>query len=87
MLLRKLSIALDPTLDLALLERQMAIIRSSVFLRRVVEKEHLTQDPEFGASPLPGTPPIGGVPADVVSSAESLKGAVTVAPSEFYRDQ
>jgi capsular exopolysaccharide synthesis family protein len=39
------------TFDLASIEGQMAIIRSTVFLRRVVEKERLVNDPEFGSAP------------------------------------
>ena len=42
------AILTDVNFDLAMIESQMAIIRSSVFLRRVVEKEHLVSDPEFG---------------------------------------
>lgn len=34
--------------DLGVVESQMAIIRSTVFLGRVVEKERLISDPEFG---------------------------------------
>ncbi len=41
----------DVTFDLASIEGQMAIIRSTVFLRRVVEKERLVNDPEFGSAP------------------------------------
>lgn len=37
------AIAADTTLDIAMLEGQMAIIRSTLFLRRVVEKEHLAE--------------------------------------------
>ena len=39
----------DDRLDYAMIDSQMAIIRSTVFLRRVVEKEHLVSDPEFGS--------------------------------------
>lgn len=35
------AIITDGTLDVAMLEGQMAVLRSTVFLRRVVEKEHL----------------------------------------------
>ncbi len=42
------AILTDVNLDFAMVESQMAIIRSTVFLRRVVEKEHLASDPEFG---------------------------------------
>jgi capsular exopolysaccharide synthesis family protein len=41
----------EPTLDFATIENQLAIIRSTVFLRRVVEKERLVSDPEFGSGP------------------------------------
>ena len=41
----------DAVLDLPVIESQMAIIKSSSLLRRVVEKERLVNDPEFGASP------------------------------------
>src|SRR5687767_1930867 len=40
----------DVALDFASIESQMAIIRSSVFLQRVVEKERLVSEPEFGSS-------------------------------------
>ena len=35
----------DADLDMAMIESQMAIIRSTVLLRRVVEKEHLVAPP------------------------------------------
>src|SRR5262249_25386442 len=38
------AILTDVNLDFAMIESQMAIIRSSVFLRRVVEKENLAAD-------------------------------------------
>jgi polysaccharide biosynthesis transport protein len=41
----------DAGLDFAVVESQMAIIRSSVFLRRVVDKERLVSDSEFGSGP------------------------------------
>jgi exopolysaccharide transport family protein len=43
----------DVNLDLAMIESQIAIVRSTVFLRRVVEKEKLTSDPEFGSDGAP----------------------------------
>src|SRR5579862_9048420 len=48
----------NPTVDNqdmadAMVASQMAIIQSSVFLRRVVEKARLTSDPEFGSKPTP----------------------------------
>ena len=47
------AILTDVNLDFAMVESQMAIIRSSVFLRRVVEKERLVTDPEFGSRAPP----------------------------------
>jgi succinoglycan biosynthesis transport protein ExoP len=47
------AILTDVNLDFAMVESQMAIIRSSVFLRRVVEKENLVADPEFGTRAPP----------------------------------
>jgi capsular exopolysaccharide synthesis family protein len=70
------------TLDLAMIESQMAIIRSTVFLRRVVEKEHLGSDPEFGSGPSQSEPNQGAhgqpISPDVARSIEALKGAVSV---------
>jgi polysaccharide biosynthesis transport protein len=45
-------------LDVANIENQLAIIKSTVFLQRVVEKLDLTTDPEFG-SRHPAAPPAG----------------------------
>ena len=45
----------DVNLDFAVIESQMAIIRSTVFMRRVVEKEGLVSDPEFGSGPPQGS--------------------------------
>ena len=39
----------DAVLDLAAIENQMAIIRSTVLLKRVAERERLLNDPEFGS--------------------------------------
>ncbi len=41
--------ALD--LDFNVIESQIAIIKSAMLLRRVVEKERLYEDPEFGVAP------------------------------------
>jgi capsular exopolysaccharide synthesis family protein len=38
-----------PFLDVPVIESQLAIIRSTVFLRRVVERTNLVSDPEFGS--------------------------------------
>ncbi|HEY8161036.1 MAG TPA: polysaccharide biosynthesis tyrosine autokinase [Methylocystis sp.] len=90
----------DTELDMATIENQIAIINSSGLLRRVVEKERLVNDPEFGVArrreASPGlfaslfglfskssaekkgamTEPL---PAEIVATVESLKGALTVA--------
>jgi succinoglycan biosynthesis transport protein ExoP len=48
------AILTDVNFDIAMIESQMAIIRSSVFLRRVVEKERLSADePGAGAAQEP----------------------------------
>ena len=39
----------DVNLDYAIVESQIAIIKSTVFLRRVVERTNLVSDPEFGS--------------------------------------
>lgn len=49
----------DAILDLPTVESQIAIIKSSALLRRVVEKERLVNDPEFGASPAMGDGGVG----------------------------
>ena len=38
-------------LDDAMIESQLSVISSTVFLRRVVEKEHLVSEPEFRPGP------------------------------------
>lgn len=43
--------------DQAAIESQMAIIKSSALLKRVVEKERLVSDPEFGAAPAQAATP------------------------------
>jgi succinoglycan biosynthesis transport protein ExoP len=44
----------DFVLDEPTIQSQMAIITSSALLRRVVDKEHLVNDPEFGVAPSGG---------------------------------
>jgi polysaccharide biosynthesis transport protein len=80
----------DDRLDYAMIDSQMAIIRSTVFLRRVVEKERLVSDPEFGSGPAHAGPTVADqpdtgrakddepIPPDVAMSIEALKGAVSV---------
>ncbi len=45
------AIAPDMPLSLATIESQIAVIKSTALLRRVVAKENLVNDPEFGAAP------------------------------------
>jgi exopolysaccharide transport family protein len=79
----------DNYVDYAMIESERAIIRSTVFLRRVVEKEHLVSDPEFGSgvSQRPSTAEEASqskskddesIPPDVARSIATLKGAVAV---------
>ena len=67
-------------LDFAMLESQLAIIRSTVFLKRVAEKARLLSDPEFGSgSAQPAEAPADGtIPPDLMASINALKGATTV---------
>jgi exopolysaccharide transport family protein len=62
----------DVNIDFALVESQVAIIRSSVFLRRVVEKERLYFDPEFGS--------IRERPKPSTSILQRLRSALPVIP-------
>src|ERR1700687_3355733 len=62
------AILTDLNLDMAMIESQMAIIRSSVFLRRVVEKERLASDPQLS----PRNPPDAGT--SLLGSVQSLVG-------------
>lgn len=55
----------DVNLDYAVVEGQIAIIKSTVFLQRVVEKLGLISDPEFGDGSIKG-------------AVGALKGALTV---------
>jgi succinoglycan biosynthesis transport protein ExoP len=76
------AIVSEGNLDYAMIESQMAIMRSTVFLRRVVEKENLVSDPEFGSgrgsNPNEELTRSGAIPPDVARSIEALKGATSV---------
>ena len=53
----------DAPFDLPTIESQMAVIRSTALLRRVVDKERLINDPEFGSGPVgAGSGLLGGDP-------------------------
>ena len=45
----------EVTLDSLTLDNQIAIVKSTALLRRVVEKERLFDDPEFGSRPVQGS--------------------------------
>jgi polysaccharide biosynthesis transport protein len=84
------AILTDVTLDFQVVESEIAIIRSTVFLTRVVEKEHLVSDPEFGSAPARNVEPepsaVGSTakhddsatPAEILHAADALKGALSV---------
>lgn len=75
----------DSDVNDAYVANQLAIIRSTVFLKRVVEKIHLVSDPEFGSktSQAPqsaeGSSPVGEpIPSNVMASINALMGATSV---------
>jgi succinoglycan biosynthesis transport protein ExoP len=74
----------DVNLDLAMIESQISIIRSSVFLRRVVEKERLVSDPEFGSSAPQGPSALTSVrsssASDQAGPTPGAKGAQPIPP-------
>src|SRR6185312_9775422 len=67
------AIITEATLDVAMLEGQMAVLQSTVFLRRVVEKEHLASATAANA------PPRGSSYIDSVLSLFHLLGDGSVA--------
>jgi capsular exopolysaccharide synthesis family protein len=75
----------DVSLDLAMIESQTAIIRSSEFLRRVVEKERLVSDAEFGSGVAQGASLVANAgPAkapDQTGSTPRARDEPAVAPS------
>jgi capsular exopolysaccharide synthesis family protein len=77
----------DVNLDVAAIDSQLAILRSTVFMRRVVEKEGVVSDPEFGSGPAPISAAAQdaqkpqAIPSNVMNSIEALKGATSVSRS------
>src|SRR5262245_28080380 len=69
----------DVSLDLAMIESQTAIIRSSEFLRRVVEKERLVSDQEFGSGAPQG--------ASLVANAGPAKAPDQTGSTPRARDE
>ena len=76
----------DLTLDAAALESQISILRSTVLLRRVVEKEHLFTPVLTPAAAADGAPPppaaetlgADGVPREEMSAIASLRNSLKV---------
>lgn len=73
------AILTDVNLDFAMVESQMAIIRSSVFLRRVVEKERLVPEPNppTEESKVSRTA-WQSIPPNELRAIEALKGSLAV---------
>jgi succinoglycan biosynthesis transport protein ExoP len=75
------AILTDVNLDFAMVESQMAIIRSSMFLRRVVAKERLAAEPNSSAEetkPAPANAAWQSIPPEELRAIEALKGAISV---------
>jgi polysaccharide biosynthesis transport protein len=75
------AILTDVNLDFAMVESQMAIIRSSVFLRRVVAKEGLVAEPKSSteeAKPASDRSAWQSIPPEELRAIEGLKGAISV---------
>jgi len=75
------AILTDVNLDFAMVESQIAVIRSSVFLRRVVEKMGLVPEAERAGDDGKGPPTAEGwqsVPQRELGAIERLKGALSV---------
>jgi len=76
------AILTDVNLDFAMVESQMAIIRSSVFLRRVVDKERLVSDPEFGTRRGPPSPGFFASLRGLFSGGSAAEEAAPKPPEE-----
>lgn len=76
------AILTDLKIDFATIESQIAIIRSTMFLKRVVEREHLTTDPEFGTRS--GVEP---TPSLFTTIRRSIFGAPNPPPKPPVSDQ
>ena len=66
----------------AVIVNQIAIIRSTAFLKRVVERINLLSDPEFGSTapqgPQNSSPASNVIPPHVMASVNALHEAITV---------
>lgn len=80
----------DVALDLPTIENEIAIIKSTGLLRRVVEKEHLADGSELGGHERPSgregdgrevgytTRSVDNIPSNVMNAINALRGAVSV---------
>jgi capsular exopolysaccharide synthesis family protein len=93
--LRSGAVSQDSEFDdvVAMMQSQMAVVRSTVFLHRVVQKENLVSDPEFGSGVAPDASflsalHLAGAARNIsgaeLRSTEALKGAVSVSTSPGY---
>jgi succinoglycan biosynthesis transport protein ExoP len=69
----------SPGLDDGVIESQIAILRSTVFLRRVAEKASLSSDPEFGSGSPQSQPPQGPPSFSILSM---FRSAFSAAPNK-----
>ena len=76
------SVFTDTALDLFVVENQMAIIRSTALLSRVVEKERLVADAEFGATAQASALP-SGTPSAVPPKRAGDAGADSFGPENM----
>ena len=71
----------------AIIDNQIAIIRSTALLKRVVERINLVADPEFGSTapqgPQNSSPASNVIPPNVMASVNALQGAITVGRAGF----
>jgi succinoglycan biosynthesis transport protein ExoP len=78
----------DLVLNPNTIESQMQIIRSTVLLRRVVEKENLAADPELGSPSLPPAPMRAAdserIPPQIMAAILGLKGALLVTQDKGF---
>ena len=61
------------TINSLTLDNQIAIVKSTALLRRVVEKENLVDDPEFGARPVQGSAWVGASGAYFERAAQAVR--------------
>ncbi|MGH7001584.1 MAG: GumC family protein, partial [Stellaceae bacterium] len=75
-------IQFDLSNDYSMIENQMAIIRSAALLRRVVERERLVADPEFGSPPRGGSSLLAGIRSFFFKSAPPGSSSEPPKPAE-----